>query len=130
MVPIRWRTLPTGRTTGHLRLVLTWAKQAYLVVSITGAAQHYPWPVVVGVTAISLAVGFAIFRPRWAFTMSRGWPIAIAMGAIVLGAISFWLISRFVPNLTGGVPLAIGGLWFSTSLRGAWESQRVVLASD
>lgn len=103
---------------------------AYLVLSIIGAAQHYPWTVVVSVTAISLAVGFAIFRPSWAFTIPLGRSIAIATGAIVLGLMSFWLISRFVPHLTDGIPLAIGGLWFSTSLRGAWESQRVVSASD
>jgi hypothetical protein len=111
-------------------MIQTVLSLAYLVVSIIGAGQHYPWPVVVSVTALSLAVGFAIFRPKWAFAMPRGWSIAIAMGAIVLGAISSWLISRFVPNLMDGVLLGIGGLWFSTSLRGAWESQRVASASD
>jgi hypothetical protein len=103
---------------------------AYLVVSIMDAAEQYPWPAVVSVTAISFAVGLAIFRPRWPFTVPRGQVIAIGTGAIALGAISLWLTSRFVPHLTDGLPLALGGLWFSTSLRGAWESHRVLSASE
>jgi hypothetical protein len=118
---------PISKSSWMIQTVLSFA---YLVVSIIGAARHYPWLMVVGVTAISLAVGFAIFRRSWAFAMPIGWSIMIAMGAIVLGAISFSLTSRFAPNLMDCVPIAIGGLWLSTSLRGTWESQRVASASD
>lgn len=61
--------------------------------------------------------------------MPKGRSIAIAMGAIAFGAISLLLLAKVAPNLIDGVPLALGGLWLSTSLRGAWESQRAASAS-